>query len=107
MIIIPGMLFPFFGIDLDADGLLMARVFGSALANIGLMCYLVGDEAKDSVGMKAILFGNLFFHAIDACSTGWATYLGTMNSLGVMFTSLHFFLALGVLYFLYSRLRTS
>lgn len=103
MIIMPGILFPFFEINLDADGLLMARVFGSALANIGLMCYLVRDEPRSSIGIKAILFGNLFFHAIDAFSTGAATYLGTMNLLGIMFTGLHFFLALGFLYYLYSR----
>ena len=103
MITMPGMLFPFFGIDLNADGLLMARVFGSALANLGLMCFLVRDEIRGSVGMKAILYGNLFFHAIDAFSTGWATYLGTINSLGLMFTGMHFILALGFLYFLYSK----
>ncbi len=61
MLIVPGLLFPLFGIDLDADGILMARVFGSALMNIGLMCYLARSESPQSTGMKAILVGNFLF----------------------------------------------
>ncbi|MBX2877088.1 MAG: hypothetical protein KTR30_33520 [Saprospiraceae bacterium] len=100
MLILPGDLFPLFGIDLDADGILMARVFGSALLNLGLICYLVRAEPTDSSAMKAVLIGNFLFHAFDALSTFVASYTGVMNSLGWMFTSLHFVLAVGFLYFL-------
>lgn len=100
MLAIPGILFPMFGIDLDADGILMARVFGSALMNFGVMCYLVRNESKGSIGLKTILIGNLIFHAIDAISTFIASYDGTMNTLGWMFCGLHFVLAIGFLYYL-------
>lgn len=102
MLAIPGILFPMFGIDLDADGILMARVFGSALMSIGIMCYLVRSEPMESAGLKAILIGNLIFHAIDAISTLMASLNGTMNALGWMFFGLHFVLALGFLYYLRS-----
>ena len=103
MLLIPGILFPIFGIDLDADGILMARVFGSALMNLGLICYLIRTENLKSVGMRAVLIGNFLFHAFDAISTFVASYTSVMNTLGWMFTILHFSLALGFLYFLMKK----
>jgi hypothetical protein len=100
MLVMPGALFPLFGIDLDADGILMARVFGSALMNYGLICYLIRNEAQHSTEMKAVLTGNFLFHAFDAISTFIASYSAVMNNLGWMFTSLHFILAIGFLYYL-------
>lgn len=105
MLLLPAVLFPLFEIDLDADGILMARVFGSALLNLGLICYLIRSEPSGALATKAILTGNFLFHAFDAVSTFVASYTGVMNSLGWMFTSLHFILALGFLYFL--RFQTS
>ena len=100
MLLMPGTMFPLFGIDLDADGILMARVFGSALLNLGLICYLIRSENPIANATKAVLLGNFLFHAFDAISTFVASYTGVMNSLGWMFTGLHFVLALGFLYFL-------
>jgi len=99
MLIMPGTIFPLFGIELDADGILMARVFGSALLSLGLICYLIRSEAAHSIGMGAVLFGNFVFHAIDSVSTFIASYSEVMNTLGWMFTGLHFVLALGFLYY--------
>jgi len=103
MIFIPTILFPMFGVELDSDGALMARVFGSALLNIGLMCYLVRSEPLHSNGVRAILIGNFLFHAIDAVSTFIASYNGVMNTLGWMFFGLHTILALGFLYYLVAK----
>lgn len=102
MLTIPGMLFPMFAIDLDADGILMARVFGSALLSIGLMCYLVRNEPNGSIGLMAIMIGNAVFHGLDAVSTFIASYTGVMNSLGWLFFTLHFVLALVFLGFIRS-----
>ena len=101
MLTVPALLFPMFAIDLDADGILMARVFGSALLNFGIICYLVRNELGASMPLRAILIGNLIFHALDAISTFLASYYGVMNTLGWLFFGLHFVLALGFLYFLY------
>lgn len=99
MLIMPATLFPMFGIDLDADGVLMARVFGSALMNLGLICYLIREEKAVAIGMKAVIIGNFLFHAIDAISTFVASYTGVMNTLGWMFMGLHFSLAVGFLFY--------
>lgn len=103
MLLMPTLLFPMFGINLDADGTLMARVFGSALLNFGLICYLIRNEKPTAIGMTAVLIGNFLFHVFDTISTFVASYTGVMNSLGWMFTSLHFILAIGFLYFLVSK----
>lgn len=100
MLIMPTVLFPMFGVDLDPDGTLMARVFGSALMNFGVICYMIRDENPFSIGMKAVLTGNFLFHVFDTLSTFVASYNGVMNVLGWMFSGLHFVLALGFLYFL-------
>lgn len=105
MVILPNALFPLFGIDLDADGTVMARVFGSALLTIGLMCYLVRNDSTSSNGIKAILIGNFLFHTIDAVSTLIASLNGVMNALGWMFFGLHAALSVGFLYFLTRKMK--
>lgn len=103
MLLVPTIVFPMFGILLDPDGELMARVFGSALLNFGVICYLVRSEPNGSTSIRAILIGNFLFHAFDSISTFIAAYNGVMNSMGWMFSSLHFLLAVGFFYFLISR----
>ncbi|WP_273566910.1 hypothetical protein [Maribacter halichondriae] len=100
MLAIPGLFFPMVGLDLDPDGILMARVSGSGLLNFGIMCYLVRNENNASTGLKAILIGNLIFHGLDAISTFIASFSGVMNTLGWLFCGLHFILAIGFLFFL-------
>lgn len=97
---IPNSIFPLFAIHLDTDGTLMARVFGSALLSVGLICFFAREAGPKSVGMKAILLGNFLFHFLDSISTVVASFRNVMNSLGWMFATLHFVLALGFLYFL-------
>ena len=101
MFIIPNLLFPIFGINLDSDGTLMAKVSGSAVLSLGLICYLVRHELPSSRSMKAILWGNFIFHLLDTISTGLTSFKTDMNSLGWIFTTLHLLLSLGFLYFIF------
>lgn len=105
MLFLPSLLFPLFGINLDIDGLLMGRIVGSSLLTIGLISYLIRLEVPQAIGMKAFLIGSLVFHVIDATTTFFAAYSGGMNALGWMFSSMHFVLALGFLYFLLAKSR--
>lgn len=99
MFFIPNVIFPLFGIDLSVDGTLMARVFGSALLSLGLICFLARKENPKSVGTRAIIWGNFIFHLLDTISTTIASLKNVMNSLGWMFAILHLLLALGFLYY--------
>lgn len=103
MLLLPSLLFPLFGIDLDADGILMGRVVGSSLLTIGLVSYLIRKEEPRALGMKAFLIGSLVFHAIDTVTTFAASHSGEMNALGWMFSSMHFVLAIGFFYFLFTK----
>lgn len=103
MLFMPAMLFPMLKINLDADGLLMASTVGSMLLSFGLVCWFARNEKDNSSSLKAILIGNLVFHSIDSFLTGRAAILGTMNAAGFMFSSMHFFFAVGFGYFLWKR----
>ena len=89
------------GVDLDNDGLLMASTVGSMLLSFGIISYLSRNEKQNAIGMKAILTGNLLFHSIDSFLTFKGAFTDVMNSMGYLFSSLHFLFALGFLYYLF------
>jgi hypothetical protein len=103
MLMVPYLIFPMIHVNLDSDGLLMASTVGSMLLSFGIICYVSRNESLNTIGMKAILTGNLTFHAIDFLLTLKGAYTGVMNALGYMFSTLHFLFALGFLYFLFVR----
>ncbi len=102
MLMIPTFIFPLIDVNLDTDGLLMASTVGSMLLSFGIICLVSRNENINTIGMKSILMGNLSYHSIDFVLTGKGAFTGAMNSMGYMFTSLHFLFALGFLYFLIS-----
>ncbi len=101
MLVVPHLIFPMIHVNLDSDGLLMASTVGSMLLSFGIICYVSRNESQNTIGMKAVLMGNLSFHAIDFLLTLKGAYTGVMNGIGYMFSTLHFLFALGFLYFLF------
>lgn len=101
MLTMPSFIFPMLEVNLDADGLTMASTVGSMLFSFGLICLFARNEDLKTASMRAILIGNLSFHAIDSFLTGKGAITGVMNSMGFMFSSIHFLFALGFLFFLY------
>lgn len=99
MLIIPSLIFPMLDVKLDADGLMMARTVGSMLFSFGLICFFSRNGDINTIGMRAILAGNLTFHSIDFVLTGKGAFTGVMNSLGYMFSSMHLIFAIG--FFIY------
>ncbi len=100
MLLMPSFIFPMIGVNLDADGLLMASTVGSMLLSFGIISYVSRNEDLHTIGMKGILTGSLVFHSIDFLLTFRGAYSNTMNSLGYLFSTLHFLLAVGFLYYL-------
>lgn len=99
MLFMPSMIFNMIDVQLDSDGLLMANTVGSMLLSFGLIC-LVGRNANTpSPALEAMLVGNLSFHAIDSLLTFKAAFSGVMNSLGYIFSGMHFLFAIGFLMF--------
>lgn len=100
MLFLPSLIFPMLDVQLDADGLIMASTVGSMLLSFGLICLFARNLTYEDPGLKAILIGNLAFHAIDCMLTFKGAYLGDMNGLGFMFSGIHFMFAIGFAYFL-------
>ena len=103
MLVVPQYIFPMIGLDLDSGGLIMASTVGSMLLSFGILCFVAKNEVPNTLGMKAILIGNLIFHSIDSFLTGKGALLDVMNSMGYMFSVMHLLFALGFLYFLYTN----
>jgi hypothetical protein len=100
MLTMPSFIFPMVGVDLDADGLVMASTVGSMLLSFGIICFFARNEDLGAGGMKAILTGNLVFHTIDSFLTGKGALTEVMNPMGFMFSSMHLVIAVGFLIFL-------
>lgn len=100
MLTVPSFIFPMLKVHLDDDGLMMARTVGSMLLSFGLICFYARNETLHSIGMKAVIIGNLSFHTIDFLITGKSAITGVMNSFGFMFSLMHFLFAIGFIYFL-------
>ncbi len=100
MLLMPLFIFNMIAVNLDSDGLLMASTVGSMLLSFGILSYLSRNLDIHSIGVKAILTANLLFHAIDCFLTFKGASVGVMNSLGYMFSTLHFLFALGFFYYL-------
>lgn len=100
MLVVPAIIFPMLDVELSADGLIMASTVGSMLFSFGITC-LVARNVEFSHGLKAVLFGNLSFHLIDSFLTFRGAYLGVMNELGYLFSSMHLILAIGFFAYLF------
>lgn len=101
MLLIPNLFFPMLAVDLDGDGLMMASMVGSMLLSFGLICWFARDAGQNSPGMRAILIGNMTFHAIDSFLTGKASITGAMNEVGFVFSTMHLVLAAGFGFYLW------
>lgn len=95
MLVMPSVIFPMLDVNLDPDGMIMASTVGSMLLSFGLVCLFSRSLSLEAEGLKAILIGNLVFHAIDCVLTFKGALGGEMNSLGFMFSGIHFLFAVG------------
>lgn len=103
MLLVPNLIFPVLQVELDLDGLLMARTVGSMLFSFGLICFSARHAEPGSMGLRAVLLGNFSFHAIDFTLTSMGALTETMNALGYIFSIMHFIFAAGFLYFLIKK----
>jgi len=101
MLALPSKLFPLLGLNLAADGLVMASTVGSMLLSFGVVCWLGRKGAPQAREMQALLVGNALFHSIDSFLTGKAALLGDMNAIGYVFSSMHLVFAVLFLYFIW------
>ena len=93
----PQALLSIYGVSLDTNGVLIARLFGAALLGIGAVQFL-GRRIEDGP-TKSLLIGA--FAAADLLGLGIATVgqlQGSMNELGWVVVGLYAFAGLGFAY---------
>jgi hypothetical protein len=98
IIIAPGVVFPIYGVSLDAPGEFLARLMGCFMVGVGLICWS-GGRAEDSILRRAILLSLFICDTAGAVVSLFATLGGLTNALGWLNVALWLFLAAGLGYF--------
>ena len=99
---IPTLVFPYYGINLDAQGVLFSQWFGCMAIGVGFICWFARMEGKSNLLMAILL-------ALFICDTiGFGVALasqlrGVTNALGWSNVALWLILALGLGYFRFIR----
>jgi hypothetical protein len=104
LLFVPVEFMSMYGVALDADGALMARILGSALASLAAMFWLYRGRSADAVA--PVLQTGFAYNNVDLVVVLAALLAGTMNAMGWGPVLLHLFLAGGFGYFAFVGQRT-
>lgn len=92
------LLFPLYGITLDAAGVLVARWTGAMFIGIGLICWYASNEAASEL-LRGILLSLFIADSIGFVVSLLAQLAGVSNALGWSTVAIWLLLALGLGYF--------
>jgi hypothetical protein len=97
LILVPATSNALYGLGTSASEILLARLFGISLLNLGLLTWL----ARDFTGFDArpLVVGGLIAHAVGFVVVLLATLSGVMGPLGWSAVVIYLVLALGFAYF--------
>jgi hypothetical protein len=93
LLLVPGPFMAPFGVVLDADGEVTARVLGAALVGLALLFWWVRDA--EGPAATAILKSQCIYNVIDIPVLAIVIATGTMGLLGLFPLALHVVLAAG------------
>ena len=102
LLLIPGPLMAFWGVELGSGGIFMSRLYGASLIGNLLLTWF----AKNDVGSEALrasVLGLFAYDAIGFIVALMAVLAGVMNPFGWGIVSLLLFLALGFGYFQFAK----
>lgn len=99
-ILMPGQLTSFYNVELNAGGILTARLFGTALLGIGLLNWF-GRDFSDDGAKQAVLTANLATDALGFIFSLMGQLGGVpgVNALGWSSVLIYLLLAAGFAYF--------
>lgn len=103
LLIIPVQFMATYGVTLDSNGALMARILGAALTAYALTFYLNRNIASTDKGWYNLLLTSFIYDIVDIPIVLIATLNGVMNSMGWMPVGLHVFLAATFGYFAFKK----
>lgn len=106
LLFIPVTFMSMYGVSLDANGVLMTRILGSALTSIALIFYLNRNINISETAQYNFLLAGFIYNVVDFPVVLMATINGVMNSMGWFPVVLHAFLAATMGYFVFSKDKT-
>jgi hypothetical protein len=103
-LLVPGPLLSGYGVTADPAAILMARFFGAALVQLGLVLYLT-REVADPAGQRGIVLGSFLGSAAGLIVALMGQISGLVGALGWSTVLLYFLLLLGFGSFLIAKPR--
>ncbi|HMQ47569.1 MAG TPA: hypothetical protein PKA00_14700 [Saprospiraceae bacterium] len=103
LLIIPVQFMATYGVSLDSNGTLMARVLGAALTAYALTFYFNRNIPVSDKGWYHLLLASFIYNVLDIPIVLMATLNGVMNSMGWIPVGLHVFLAATFGYFVFKK----
>lgn len=98
MLLIPAQLMSLYGLNLDANGIVMARLYGGALlGNLLLTWFCRNDPGSPS--LRAAVLYLFVYDGINFIITLVASLNGVMNSFGYSASAIYLFFTIGFGYF--------
>ncbi|MBK8501184.1 MAG: hypothetical protein IPL46_02685 [Saprospiraceae bacterium] len=103
LLIVPVEFMAQYGVTLDENGVLIARVLGSALSAFAILFYLNRKIAVSEKSQYNLVFASMIYNIVDTPIVLLATLHGTMNSMGWMPVGIHVLLAVTMAYYIYKK----
>jgi hypothetical protein len=103
-LLVPGPLLAGYGVTADPAAILMARFFGAALVQLGLVLYLTRDVA-DPAGQRGIVLGSFLGSAAGLMVALMGQISGLVGALGWSTVVIYFLFLLGFGSFLIAKPR--
>jgi hypothetical protein len=103
LVIIPASLMAIYGLTLDSNGILMARLLGAALTSFGLTFWLNQNILPTEKSWYNLLLTSFIYNLIAIPLALVATLEGIMSSIGWIAVGLHIFLAATFGYFSFKK----
>jgi membrane-bound ClpP family serine protease len=102
----PARVLPLYGVSPDPAVVLLARFFGVALVQVGLILYLVRDVA-DQRTQRSLVLGSFIGSLAGLVVALTGQFWGVVNSLGWSSVAIYAFLLVGYGSFIFGRSRAT
>jgi hypothetical protein len=98
MVLIPAKLMSLYGLSLDSNGIVMARLYGGALFGNFILTWFCRNDAG-SISLRAAILYLFIYDGINFIVTLAATVTGIMSLVGISAVGIYLFFTIGYGYF--------
>lgn len=102
MLLVPATLMSLYGLNLDANGIVMARLYGGALFGNLLLSWFARND-QGSIAMRAAVLYLCIYDGINFIVTLVATLTGVMNMFGWSAVAIYLFFTVGFGYYVFKK----